>query len=77
MATAVGFGELADQFSGSDNSDADNGGPTEASLWTEALVVLKEIETIEPGREDVAVLYVRYQQRLVEAVEEPEDEDAG
>jgi len=77
MATAVGFGELADQFSGSDNSDADNGGPTEASLWTEALVVLKEIETIEPGREDVAVLYVRYQQRLVEAVEDPEDEDAG
>jgi len=75
MATAMTYAEIADHFSKSENSEVHNGGPTEASLWTAALVVLKQVEEMEPMREDVLVLHTQYQARLVEALKEPDEDE--
>ena len=77
MATAMTYAELADHFSTSEDAEVHEGGPSEAILWTEALKVLKQIDALEPAREDIAVLFVQYQARLVKALEDPEDLDAG
>ncbi len=78
MATAQTYALVADRFSESDNSTVTNGGPTEVSMWTQALLVLEEVNRLEPGRDDIAVLVPRYQQSLLDAAEKPEEEeDAG
>jgi hypothetical protein len=77
MATAMTYAELADHFSTSEDAEVHEGGPSEVALWTEALKVLKQIDALEPAREDIAVLFVQYQARLVKALEDPEDLDAG
>jgi len=79
IATAQTYAKVADHFSVSDNADVHNGGPTQASLWTAALRILKEVEGLEPGRDDVAVLWAQYQDRLAKALEDPkpDEEDAG
>ena len=47
-------------------------------MWTQALLVLEEVNRLEPGRDDIAVLVPRYQQSLLDAAEKPEEEeDAG